>query len=251
MEGNTTSGYGLSPGISWRASVIVPVLNEGPAINELIRHVRDVSRGAEVEVIVADGHPEATTLAVLTEPDVVHVHAPLGRAVQMNAGARLATGEMLIFLHADTRLPPGAVHKAHEALAQGAVAGAFDLAIDSDRLWFRMLARVASKRSRLERIPYGDQVHFFSAALFRELGGYAEIPIMEDVEMFRRIRRAGKPIRILGDRAVTSARRWEKEGIFRRTLMNWGLRFRYACGADPAELVKQYRPHTTEPTERT
>ncbi|WP_147822144.1 TIGR04283 family arsenosugar biosynthesis glycosyltransferase [Salidesulfovibrio onnuriiensis] len=246
MQGKTTGKGEKIPLIS----VIVPVWNEQRGINSLVRHVRELARGLDVEILVADGHPDATTLAALDEPAVIRVRAPQGRAVQMNAGAAGATGDILLFLHADTRLPGDAFRKVAGAVALGFRAGAFDLAIDSGHPWLWLVARVASLRSRLERLPYGDQAHFFDAGYFRELGGYAEIPIMEDVELFRRVRRAGERIRILPDRAVTSARRWEKEGMLQRTLANWWLRLRYALGADPEDLAGRYRPHS-ENTERT
>lgn len=232
-------------------SVVVPTWNEQAGINRLVRHIRDISGERPVEIIVSDGHPQATTLSALTEPGVVRIHAPQGRARQVNAGAKAANGVVLLFLHADTRLPPGALDLARKVVDSGFRAGAFDLDIDSGHPWLWLVARTASLRSRLERVPYGDQAHFFEAGYFRELGGYAEIPIMEDVELFRRIRKRGDPVRILRQRVTTSARRWEKEGMLARTLTNWRLRLRYAMGADPRELAGHYEPHISDHTERT
>lgn len=224
-------------------SVIIPVWNEQETVNQVVRHVRDVAGRHPVEIIVADGHPQATTLAVLSEPEVIRVRASQGRAVQMNAGATGAKGDVLLFLHADTRLPSKAFQYIREYVESGCRAGAFDLSIDSRHPWLTLVARVASLRSRLERVPYGDQAHFFCAEHFRELGGYAEIPIMEDVDMFRRIRRMGRGICILPHRVRTSPRRWEKEGMVWRTLKNWWLRLRFALGADPVDLAGYYKPH--------
>jgi len=232
-------------------SVVVPVWNEQEAVNGLVRHVREVAGQRSVEIILCDGHPQATTLSVLAEPDTVRIRAPQGRALQMNAGAAAATGAILLFLHADTRLPDGALDRVCEAVGRGCRAGAFDLDIDSAHPWLRLVARAASLRSRLERLPYGDQAHFFRADYFNELGGYAEIPIMEDVELFRRIRSRRDAVCILPARVSTSARRWEKEGVLMRTLTNWWLRLRYALGADPRSLAGHYKPHTPEQTERT
>ncbi|WP_319582055.1 TIGR04283 family arsenosugar biosynthesis glycosyltransferase [uncultured Pseudodesulfovibrio sp.] len=228
-------------------SVIIPVYGESAIINRTVRQVRESAVGRETEIVVADGGPGHRTLAALNAPDVIGVCCPPGRGVQMNAGAAVATGDVLLFLHADTLLPdnwPDAVDRAFDV--GRARAGAFSLAIDSHRLSLAVVARFANLRTRLERIPYGDQAPFIQRALFRELGGFEPIPIMEDVDLFRRLKRGGQPIAVLKERVLTSARRWEKDGVVRRTLGNWRLRLRYALGAAPDELARFYKPDGDE-----
>ncbi|WP_338669862.1 TIGR04283 family arsenosugar biosynthesis glycosyltransferase [Pseudodesulfovibrio methanolicus] len=230
-------------------SVIIPVYGESAIINRTVRQVRASALDRPVEIVVADGGPGHTTLKTLREPDVAGVRCPPGRGVQMNAGAAVAGGDVLLFLHADTRLPEGWPEAVDRALVRdgGRVrAGAFSLAIDSRRWALAVVARFANLRSRLERVPYGDQAPFLDAALFRELGGFATIPIMEDVELFRRLKRRGEPVAILGERVLTSPRRWERDGVVRRTLGNWRLRLRYALGAAPEDLARSYRPGSGE-----
>ncbi|QGY40174.1 glycosyltransferase [Pseudodesulfovibrio cashew] len=234
MDRNTTTRPSLS--------VIIPVYNEAEIINDAIQRVRRAATKEPVEIVVADGGPGHDTLAAVRDPDVIKVACPPGRGIQLNAGADRAGGDTLLFLHADTRLPGDAFTAIRRAVADGAAAGAFSLSIDSPRPSLRVVALFANLRTRLERVPYGDQAQFVTAQTFRALGGFAAIPIMEDVEFFRRIRRQGLPIAILPGKVVTSARRWEKEGVLVRTLTNWWLRLRYALGADPADLARHYRP---------
>jgi len=225
-------------------SVIIPVYGEGSIIGRTVSLVRESAAGRAVEIVVADGGPGHATLDALAAhgaSGVTGVRCPPGRGAQMNAGAAMAAGDILLFLHADTRLPEAWPEAVDNGLRR-ARAGAFSLAIDSPRPALAVVARCATLRSRIERVPYGDQAPFFEAGLFRELGGFASIPVMEDVELFRRIRHRGEPVVILRERALTSARRWEKDGVVRRTLGNWGLRLRYALGESPESLARSYRP---------
>jgi len=223
-------------------SVILPVYNEPAVINVTVERLRRLAENDPIEIIAVDGGPGHATLAAIRDTDVIKVESPPGRGRQMNAGAALAQGDILLFLHADTELPDGAFADIRRAIEDGHAAGAFSLSIDSDRLALKVVAFFANLRSRLERIPYGDQAQFIRNEEFRSLGGFAPIPIMEDVELFGRIRRQGLPIAILTRKVRTSPRRWEKEGTLRRTLTNWWLRIRYALGASPFTLAKHYRP---------
>lgn len=240
MSRNTTAKSHIP--VRPHISVVIPVYNEMAGINETLHLIRERAHHP-VEIVVADGGPDHGTLAVIDDPTVVAVKSPPGRGTQMNAGAAAAGGDILLFLHADTVLPDKWVDSVCGALAGRAVAGAFSLSIDSPNPWLGLVAFFANWRSRLERIPYGDQAQFMVADVFRELGGYGDMPIMEDVELFRRIRGRGLPIALLHARVVTSPRRWENEGILRRTLINWWLRIRYGFGAAPDSLAHHYRPH--------
>jgi hypothetical protein len=162
----------------------------------------------------------------------------------MNTGAAAAKGDYLLFLHCDTRLPQGAFRRIEETLSEGNhVAGAFDLRYGSERLSMRIIARAACMRSRLTRIPYGDQAQFFRRDYFEKIGGFADIPLMEDVEIMRRIKERGDCISILPEAVVTSARRQEKEGVVYCTLRNWTIVTLYFLGMPPERLVHFYKNH--------
>ncbi|MBD2162690.1 TIGR04283 family arsenosugar biosynthesis glycosyltransferase [Limnothrix sp. FACHB-1083] len=248
-------------------SVIMPVLNEGERIQKTLDHLAEIAGQIPYEVIVVDGDRAGSTLQYLpSDRPVRGITAARGRGLQMNAGAAIARGEILLFLHADTQLPatafqaiiqlfdpaPNPGSKGLKPLVpnDGArdqlVGGAFDLAIASSRWILRTIARIASVRSRLTRLPYGDQAIFIRRSAFGALGGYPEIPIMEDVALMRSIRRRGWRIRILPDRVLTSARRWEREGVWRCTLRNWTILLAYFAGVSPWTLLAWYSPERSK-----
>lgn len=234
----------MDAGTGRKISIIVPVLDEGPLVNGLVDHLRGLSGGPRVQIILADSGPRAATLACLDRPGVVGLAAPRGRAAQMNAGAAAASGEFLLFLHADTRLPDGALAALCRVLDGGlARAGTFDLEYPDAPWSLRLLAAAARLRARLDRIPYGDRGVFVSAALFRAMGGFAPLPLMEDVDFFLRLKRAGEPVAILPLRARTSARRFLEEGVWRCGARNLALRLAFHLGADPARLKDFYPDH--------
>ncbi|MBK6636433.1 MAG: TIGR04283 family arsenosugar biosynthesis glycosyltransferase [Rhodocyclaceae bacterium] len=219
-------------------SVIVPVLNEASGIGELIAHLTPL-QAAGAQVILVDGGSRDTTPAQVQAAGLTLIRAPRGRARQMNAGAAAATGELLLFLHADTRLPADALAQLTEALKQGARWGRFDVCIAGRSAWLTLIAAMMNLRSRLTGIATGDQAIFVHRDLFSALGGYAPIPLMEDVELTTRLRQASRPA-CLRTRVTTSGRRWEKHGIARTVLLMWSLRLRYFFGADPAQLALAY-----------
>jgi len=222
-------------------SVIIPVLHEASRINSLIDHLYKQKSEEPYEIIVVEGDPRRETLRAIKSNHVTAIMGEQGRARQMNAGAAVAHGEILIFLHADTQLPPGALGQVRAAMeGKRYVGGAFDLGIKSDRPIFRLISDLASWRSRFTRIPYGDQAIFIRKDYFRNIGGYREIPLMEDVELMRRIKKRGDPICILSHRVSTSPRRWEKEGIVCCTLRNWILSSLYFWGVPPDKLALFY-----------
>jgi len=223
-------------------SFIIPVYRENQLINAVIDHIRQMPQARDVEIIVVDGERTGDTVREIDRVDVRKIAASKGRGNQMNAGAAQASGDVLIFLHADTRLPPQALVKIAAAFEnEKIVGGAFDLGIDSTRFAFRLIEKMASLRSRLTRVPYGDQAIFLRRAYFQDLGGYPNIPIMEDVELMRRIKHRGGRIALLKDTVQTSPRRWEAEGILLCTLRNWFIITLYLLGAKPETLVKFYR----------
>ena len=226
-------------------SVIIPVFNEGPLVGDTISRVFYVAdqSGVSPEVIVVDGHPERTTLKYIEDERVITMGSARGRANQMNAGAAASRGSVLLFLHADTILPDRAFASIDDALdTSGAVGGAFELAIDSRHPFLILTALYASLRCRVTRIPYGDQAIFMSRDYFQLIGGYRPIPLMEDVELMREVKRRGKEIAIIPDKVITSARRWEKEGIYRGFVRNKVLITLHYLGMSPEKLAEFYRP---------
>ncbi len=230
-------------------SVVIPVLHEGEAIRNVLEHLATVAGSVFYEVIVVDGSPQGSTLCYL--PQKHHIRGILsqpGRGTQMNAGAALAQGQVLLFLHADTELPHQALqHILNMLQSNTVVAGAFDFAIDSPRRSLNWISRGASWRSRATCIPYGDQAIFMMRDTFERLEGYADFPILEDVDLMRRLKHKGGTIGIICDRVLVSARRWEQEGIIFCTLRNWLLLFLYYLGISPHHLAQWYRPLSQRP----
>lgn len=222
-------------------SIIIPTLNEADQINAAIGHLYNQNVNENFEIIVADGDPQGGTIKAIANKSIKTTTAQKGRARQMNAGVEMASGEILVFLHADTLLPKKALKKIRQAMEdQRYVAGAFDLSIDSDRLFLRYIAARARFRSRLNRIPYGDQAIFIRKDYFDNIGRFKEIPLMEDVDLMVRIKKRGDKIIILRDRVKTSARRWETEGAVYTTIRNHILVSLYFLGVNPVKLAKYY-----------
>lgn len=217
----------------------MPALNEAAGIVATLQALAPL-RAAGHELIVVDGGSSDGT-AALAAPlaDRVLPSAP-GRARQMNAGAALAQGDWLLFLHADTRLPPNAAAALHAAAAAGARWGRFDVHIEGRSRWLPLIATLMNWRSRFSGIATGDQAIFVETALFRHVGGYAELPLMEDIELSRRLRAQAWPA-CLRSRVCTSGRRWENRGVWRTVWLMWRLRWRYWRGAPTEELARAYR----------
>lgn len=223
-------------------SIIVPVLGEQKIINNLIEELRRIDPAGQTEIIVVDGDPDGGTIGSVKDRDAVTLKAPAGRASQMNTGAKLAKGEILLFLHADTRIPPDGLKEIKKGLADGrCVAGAFDLGIDAPRWVYRLIERFASARSRITRVPFGDQAIFARRDYFSAHGGFPDLPLMEDVRFMSRIRARGDRIVILRERTKTSPRRWEKNGVLLYTLKNWYIQVLYLLGVAPERLARFYR----------
>lgn len=225
-----------------RVSVVIPALNEEPNLALAVESaLRGQGREKAVEIIVVDGGSRDNTYALARELGVEAVTSFPGRARQMNLGAALATGGILLFLHADTMLPDGWDAQARAVLARpGVAAGAFPFGLDADGPAYRRLERLVNWRSRALQLPYGDQAIFLRAELFARLGGYLELPIMEDYELVRRLKRQGR-IALAAAPARTSARRWRAKGLARTTLINQAMLLGWHLGVDPARLAAWYR----------
>lgn len=220
-------------------SIVVPTLNEAGTIEHTLAALAPL-RAQGVEIIVADGGSSDAT-AELALPWVDRVlAAPRGRARQMNAGAAVTRGELLLFLHADTRLPDGAAASIRQAIDAGADWGRFDVHIAGRPRLLRIVAAGMNTRSRWTGIATGDQALFVRRAVFERLGGFPDQPLMEDVELSRRLRAVGRPA-CLRERVITSGRRWEHRGVWRTIFLMWRLRWRYWRGESPQALAEAYR----------
>jgi rSAM/selenodomain-associated transferase 2/rSAM/selenodomain-associated transferase 1 len=219
-------------------SIIIPALNEAAAIVRTLSHLESVEN---LEVIVVDGGSIDATAELARSRGAQVIHSNPGKAVQMNTGANAAAGDMLVFLHADTLLPEDFSHQIVSALNQnGVAAGAFRLTINSTRAGIRIIERMANLRSRLLQLPYGDQALFMRKVLFEEIGGFPDLPIMEDFILIRRLKHKGKII-IMPAAVVTSPRRWLHMGIFKTWLINQLIIIAYYLGIPPERLNRWYR----------
>jgi rSAM/selenodomain-associated transferase 2/rSAM/selenodomain-associated transferase 1 len=224
-------------------SIIIPTLNDAHELGAALASVRTsaAAAGEAVDIIVADGGSADETLQVAQDHGAVTIHSPAGRARQMNAGAALARGEILLFLHADTELPPGYVAAIHRALrCPATVAGAFRFRVRESFGGKSLLEWATNLRSRWRQMPYGDQGLFVRRWAFARLGGFPELPLMEDYEFVRRIRRLGKVVTIR-EAIRTSGRRWLALGLVRTTFINQLIIAGYRMGIAPERLANFYR----------
>ena len=222
-----------------RLSIIIPALDEAAGIRATLEALQSL-RAAGCEVIVADGGSGDATRAIAAPLCDQVIVAPRGRAAQMNAGARLARGDTLLFLHADTLLPDGAANSIRDALGGTRRWGRFDVRLTGSHPLLPVIARMMNLRSRLSGIATGDQTLFMTRAAFDQVGGFPAIPLMEDVAICKRLKRVSPPA-CLRLKVTTSARRWESRGVMRTMALMWRLRFEYFLGRSPEELARRYR----------
>jgi rSAM/selenodomain-associated transferase 2 len=221
-----------------RISIIIPTLNEAGNIKESIATTQ---HSLNIEVIVVDGGSKDDTVEIAQSLNVKVIFSSPGRAVQMNTGAVAASGEVLLFLHADTRLPAGFDEMICTALQQpGTVAGAFKLRIDASLLSLRWVEWGVNVRSHFCQMPYGDQAIFLTKEAFQQIGGFPELPIMEDFELMRRLKPVGRIV-IISTPVLTSARRWLQKGVFKTTLLNQLVIIAYLLGISPERIRSWYR----------
>ncbi len=221
-------------------SIIVITLNEAPVIEACLRHVLDhLSADGPGELIVSDGGSADGTAQIAARHARV-ITAPSGRAAGLNAGAAAASGNILLFLHADTRLPPGALTAIRQSQADpSSVGGRFRVRLDNPALPFRVVGASINLRDKLLGGFTGDQAVYVRRSVFRRLGGYAPVPLMEDLDFARRLTRAGRVAR-LPLAVTTSARRWERQGLARTIVRMWTLRALYYAGVSPQSLAPHY-----------
>ncbi|WP_455217765.1 TIGR04283 family arsenosugar biosynthesis glycosyltransferase [Kaarinaea lacus] len=222
-----------------KASIVIPVLNEEAAIPEKLAQLQPL-RNEGHEVIVVDGGSADSSIQLARQGADIVIQSAKGRATQMNAGAGIANGELLVFLHIDTDLPSGGIGEVVNNIAKnGEYWGRFNVRLSGSHFLFRIIETMMNWRSRITGIATGDQVIFVSRGLFQRTGGFPDIPLMEDIELSSRLKKISKPV-CLKDEVITSSRRWESSGICKTIIFMWWLRLSYWLGKDPSQLARQY-----------
>ncbi len=222
-----------------KISIIMPVLNEAPAIAQTLIALQPL-REAGHEVIVVDGGSDDDIVTLANPYADKIIQGPRGRSRQMNTGAKLASGEILLFLHGDTFLPGRADRLIIEGMKRGERKwGRFDVTLSGKHLLLRVIEFLMNWRSRLSHIATGDQAIFVNREVFEAIGGFPEIDLMEDIALSKMLKKHGRPL-CLYQRVLTSSRRWEEKGLFRTILLMWFLRAAYFLKANPGQLAKLY-----------
>ncbi len=221
-----------------KISIIIPCLDEAARIRRCLDQLQEF-RVAGHEVVVVDGGSKDDTVELCKGLADRTIQSARGRAQQLNAGSKVASGDVLLFLHADTSLPGDALSSL-EQLAQGPVCwGRFDVRLSGRHFMFRIIETLMNFRSHITGVATGDQAIFIFSSLYQQVGGFPDIALMEDISICSRLRKVSWPVRIKS-RVITSSRRWENGGIFRTMMLMHVLRLRFALGADPAKLAKAY-----------
>lgn len=222
-----------------RVSIIIPVLDESAHIEDCLHNLQSFREEGHEIIVVDGGSQDDTVMKVRALVDNVLL-APRGRASQMNAGMTVANGDVLLFLHADTVLPADACRRVLADLGDAGIWGRFDVRLSGSGFAFRVIEFFMNRRSRLTGIATGDQAIFVRRDVLQKMGGYSNIPLMEDIDLSRRLKRIKRPL-CLRQRVLTSSRRWERGGILSTVWLMWRLRFAYWRGVEPARLAEQYR----------
>lgn len=222
-----------------KISIIIPVLNEEKTLSSLLDRLQSFA-DSKHEVIVVDGGSFDNSLFIAQASATTVIVSKPGRAVQMNSGAEVATGDVFLFLHVDTVLPESASSAILSSCIHDNCWGRFDVRLSSDKFVYRLIESLINLRSRLTSIATGDQALFIKRDLFNQLNGFPEIALMEDVAFSKRLKKHAAPV-CLRDRVITSSRRWETKGVVATVLLMWKLRLYYFFGVSPDRLKKMYR----------
>ena len=220
-------------------SIIIPTLNEAKCIEQTLEALQPY-RGENLEIIVVDGGSHDGTTGLINSLTDLSLESTRGRASQMNFGASKASGNYLMFLHADTRVPKNAFESLKNTLSQSTIWGRFDITLSGKQLPLRVVELLMNWRSRWSGIATGDQAIFVRSDAFENVGGFPEIALMEDVALSKKLKHIAKP-KCLNEKVISSSRRWETHGILRTILLMWSLRLKYFLGIDAAQIAKEYR----------
>lgn len=219
-------------------SIVIPVLNEAATLAHYLTALPSPG-GQGIEIIVVDGGSGDDSVRSVTPLADRVLHSAPGRGMQMNLGAQHARAQALLFLHADTQLPEGAVEQISQALTTHSW-GRFDIQLTGNSRWLPVVSRMMNLRSRLTGIATGDQGIFVRASAFRAVGGFPEQPLMEDIELSKRLKQVSRPACLMA-KVVSSGRRWDKHGVWQTIRLMWRLRYRYWRGVSAIQLAKEYR----------
>lgn len=232
--------YYILKGRDIKISIIIPVFNE-KNINLYLNKITQNNTLDDHEIIVVDGNKD-TTVKLIENKNIKKIFSKKGRANQMNKGASIASYEILLFLHADTILPNNSFDEIRDILKQKEIkAGAFDLSFNSKNILLTLISKIASWRSRLTKLPYGDQAIFIKKEIFNKIGTYEDIPLMEDVNLMQKLKKENYKIKISNKKVITSSRKWDNSGIIYTTIRNWVLISLYFFGVHPKKLAKFYK----------
>ncbi|WP_303700451.1 TIGR04283 family arsenosugar biosynthesis glycosyltransferase [Flexistipes sinusarabici] len=228
---------------SKKVSIIVPVFKEFNIEHFVFKLLHKV-QNHNVEIIIVDGDKSGSTVSKLEKYDLKTIKSEKGRGTQLKKGAENSTGDILLFLHADTELPDNFYSAVTDACAKISSCGAFSLKIDSKKSVYRVIEFFANFRAKYLQMPFGDQAIFVERETYFKSGGFSEIPLFEDVDLVGKLKKCRVKIHISKDKVVTSARRWQNEGVFKTTMCNWYLQILYfVFKIDPHYLKKFYRSH--------
>ena len=222
-----------------KISIIIPVINEEVNLAGTLEHLQFIRQQGH-EIVVVDGGSKDNSFMLAQEGADIVIAAKPGRAIQINSGAEVASGDVFLFLHADTVLPDSVLTILEENAQTEWVWGRFDVRLSSNRFVYRVIELLMNLRSRLTSIATGDQAIFISQSLFLKVGGFPEIALMEDIEISKRLKAITKPI-CLEQKVITSSRRWEEKGVITTVLLMWKLRLYYFFGVSPNKLKQLYR----------
>jgi rSAM/selenodomain-associated transferase 2 len=221
-------------------SIVIPVLNEAASIGKALLRLREQTVHTQAEIIVVDAGSSDDTQSIAKAFGARVLTAARGRASQQNKGAAVAVGDVLLFLHADTVLPENALEDIARGFETSSAAwGRFDVRLDSDDVRLKVVAAMMNWRSRVTGIATGDQCIFVKREVFQRVGGFADLALMEDIDLSKRLKRVSPPLCVTS-RALTSARRWRANGVVRTVLLMWWLRFAYWIGISPQRLARWY-----------
>jgi len=228
---------------SKKVSIIVPVFKEYN-IDHFVTALQQKVKNCSVEIIAVDGDKSGSTISKLEKYDVKTIKSQKGRGTQLKKGAESSTGDILLFVHADAELPDNFFYTVTDVCAKISSCGAFSLKIGSKKFVYRIIEFFANLRAKYLQMPFGDQAIFVEREIYFKSGGFSEIPIFEDVDLVRKLKKCGVKIHISKEKITTSSRRWQYEGIFKTTMRNWYLQILYfVFKLDPHYLKKYYRSH--------
>jgi rSAM/selenodomain-associated transferase 2 len=219
--------------------IVIPTLNESAALIQQLPRL-EVLRTMGAQLVMVDGGSSDRTVEIARDAEFEVLESTRGRANQMNVGARSAHSDLLLFLHIDTELPPGALKKIENSLHDRYAWGRFDVRIVGCSRWLRVVSFFMNMRSRMTGIATGDQALFMTREIFEKVGGFPDQPLMEDIEISKRLKRLSRPV-CLRDKVATSGRRWDKYGVWKTILLMWRLRWAYWRGVPVDDLARLYR----------